>query len=123
MAIAFDAKSQLTTSSSSADGNWTHSPVGTPAGVVVMIAQGETQVDQVVGVTYGDVAMTRVDYASEAGGGDPTNAYTYFLNASIPTGDQTVAVDINSTRNYAATCVTVTADSGTRPATCGRECL
>lgn len=112
MAIAFDAKSQLTTTNSSADGNWTHTPSGTPAGVIVMIAQGEGTTDQVVGVTYGGTAMTRQRRESQAGGGDPTNAYLYFLGTSVPSGAQTVSVDINSTLNYAATCVTVTADSG-----------
>lgn len=112
MSIAFDAKSQLTTSNSSADGSWTHTPVGTPAGVIVMITQGENVGDQVVGVTYGGTAMTRVNTASEAGGGDPTRSYLYFLGASVPSGAQTVAVDINNTYNYAATAVTVTATSG-----------
>lgn len=113
MSIAFDAKSQLTaTVNAGTDGSWTHTPVGTPAGVIVMITQGENQADQVVGVTYGGVAMTRVNYQGQAGGGDPTATYLYFLGSSVPSGAQTVAIDINNTYNYAATCVTVTASSG-----------
>jgi hypothetical protein len=112
MAIAFDAKSQLTATNSSADGSWTHTPVGTPAGVIVLITQGETQQDQVVSVTYDGVALTRINHQSQAGGGDPTEAYLYFLGTGLTAGAKTVVVDINSTRNYAATCVTVTATSG-----------
>lgn len=112
MSIAFDAKSQLTTTNSSADGSWTHTPSGTPAGVVVMIAQGEGTTDQVVSVKYGGVDMSRINFQSQAGGGDPTAAYLYFLGTGVPSGAQTVAIDINSTMNYAATAVTVTATSG-----------
>lgn len=113
MAIAFDAKSQATTTFiNGIDGNWNHTPVGTPAGVIVMIAQGEGTEDQVVGVTYGGAAMTRLDFHSEAGGGDPTASYVYFLGTGVLSGVQNVAVDINNTRNWAGTCVTVTATSG-----------
>lgn len=112
MAIAFDAASRLTTTSSTVDGSWTHTPVGTPAGVVVLITQIGTT-NEVVGVTYGGVAMTRVgSFQSQAGGGDPTGCYLYELLSGVPSGAQTVAVDINSTQAYTATAVTMTAGTG-----------
>lgn len=111
MAIAFDAASRNSTTSQTVDASFTHTPVGTPAAVVVLISQIGTT-DQVVGVTYGGVALSRVNRQSQAGGGDPTQTYVYALFAGIPTGAQTVIVDINSTQAYAAVCATATATSG-----------
>ena len=110
MAIAFDAKSQLTATSSTVDGSWTHTPVGTPAGVVVMVAQGGSTTDQVVSVTYGGVAMTRIGTQS-SDNGEPERSYLYFLGTP-GSGAKTVAVDISGSTAYSATAVTVTADSG-----------
>ena len=69
-----------------------HPATGTVRAVVVLIAHGTVSTDIVVGVTYGGVAMTRiqtnVDTATEAG-----RSYAYFLGKGIPQGTQTVSVD------------------------------
>lgn len=110
MAIAFDAKSQLSGTFTTGFGSWTHTPVGTPAGVIVLITQGVADTDDVTSVTYGGIAMTRIAFDHQDGGGDPTAAYLYFLGEGVPSGAQTVAVQGN--HRFATACVTVTADSG-----------
>src|SRR5690349_6557173 len=78
---------------------WSHNTGTTsPEGVVVMICHGTESTDLVVSVTYGGVTMqriqTNVDTATEAG-----RSYIYFLNGTpnaVPTGTQTVSVDLTS---------------------------
>lgn len=97
-----------------ADTSWTHTPAGTPKGVVVVIAQGNSsQADQVAGVTYGGVAMSRIQFTGDGGGSEAGASYLYFLGSGIPTGSQTVAIDLTSpSQNFAAWCYTVTTDGG-----------
>lgn len=108
MAIAFDASSE---SNGVGDFSWTHTPSGTPKGVVVLLS-GDSFEDDVVGVTYGGVAMSRVNYAF-VNSGEDTSSWAYFLGSNIPTGAQTVAIDIvASPSNWIwATAITVTAAS------------
>lgn len=75
---------------------WSHNTGTTsPEGVVVMIAHGTESTDLVVSVTYGGVAMARkqsnVDTTTE-----PGRSYIYFLGSGVPTGTQTVSVDLTS---------------------------
>lgn len=75
---------------------WSHSNGTTsPKGVVVMIAHGVSATDHVVSVTYGGVALTRIqrntDAATELGASE-----IWFRGDSIPTGTQTVSVDLSS---------------------------
>lgn len=112
MAITYDAASRNTaadnTTPSTGDFNWTHSPSGTPKGVVVVVVQ-EGSGDSIAGVTYGGISMLRVRSdvrtTTEAG-----RVYIYFLGQDIPTGDQTVAVDTTSVLDRTGYCGTVTAD-------------
>ena len=96
MALAFDAytkSAQFLEDLYPSPYTFTHTPVGTPRGVIVMVVCFPTDggVDLVSGVTYGGVAMTRIqaawDTATEEG-----CAYLYFLGSGIPTGAQTVAI-------------------------------
>lgn len=116
MAVAFDAVSEshtgTTGSTSEASYSWTHTPAGTPKGVVVFTFTSTSSVDAHNAVTYGGVAMTAVpggfaqDTATEVG-----STKAWFLGASIPTGAQTVAVTRN---NNAVVCyaIAVTATAG-----------
>ena len=112
--IAFDAVSN--SGSSVADPiEWTHTPVGTPRGVFVGIAvnSGSGQ-DTIVSVTYGGTAMTRVGRAVHSTG-ETGQAYMYFLGSNIPTGAQTVSIDVNNTTlSKWGMCVTVTAGADTQ---------
>lgn len=116
MALAFDATSEST--SNTADFNWTHTPVGTPKGVVVFVFE-EGINDTINGVTYGGVAMTQVNSAQDSAG-EPGRCFAYFLGSSIPTGAKTVAVDqTGSTDSKYGAAVTVTAATNTQLAGTG----
>ena len=114
MAIAFDATSGA---NGAGDLSWTHTPVGTPRGVVVFVNQAAgSTVDQVIGVTYGGVAMTEVALSpfTHTAGDEDAVMHAFFLGASIPTGAQTVAVDVDATgTGKRAQAVTVTAADDT----------
>lgn len=106
MAITHDAAAIPANALYTATFSWTHTPVGTPRGAAVVVVQ-EGSTDQVSGVTYGGVAMTRVRSdvrtATEAG-----RTYLYFLGASVPTGARTVQVTLTGTADTNAVSYTVT---------------
>lgn len=115
--IAFDAASEGTGTTSL---TWTHTPVGTPKGVVVYCAANTSATDVFSGATYGGTAMTQVNSASEATEAGFIEAY--FLGASIPTGAQTVVCTISSgsTDKHGAA-VSVTVSSGANTQTAGAD--
>lgn len=121
MAVAFDAatkSAQFLEDVYPSPYTFTHTPSGTPKGVVVMVVCWPTDggYDLVSGVTYGGVAMTRVqaawDTAVEEG-----CAYIYFLGSGISSGAQTVAIqEVDNGIVYpkkVAVAVTVTASGDT----------
>lgn len=99
MALAFDAVSNgaVGQARSTTDKTWTHTPVGTPRAILVYIIQDVGTGDEVVGVTYGGVAMTRVRYLAGLAGTEDGAVYAYFLGTNVPTGAQTVSVDVDAT--------------------------
>lgn len=115
MAVAFDVRTRSTGGSNSFDNGpitFSHTPVGTPRGVVVLIGM-EAGVDQITSVTYGGVTMARlrndVRTTAEAG-----QVYSYFLGSGIPTGVQNVTVNATAASNdWAAVCWTFTAAANT----------
>lgn len=113
MTLAHDA----VTSSGSGTGNlsWTHTPVGTPRGVVVVITQYGTNADQVSGVTYGGVTMTEVWLSpfGHTSTNDNCQLHAFHLGANIPTGNQTVAVTVSGANTKVAACYTVTGAADT----------
>lgn len=112
MSIQFDQESSLALGTG--DRNWTHTPVGTPKGVIVIVVDGVTT-DQVVGVTYGGAALTELATYSPniQTGGEGGAVHVFWKGSSIATGAQTVAIDRNDATNYGAVCYTVTAESDT----------
>lgn len=125
MAVAYDAASEshtgTTASSSEASFSWTHTPVGTPAGVLVYVMSLGNPTDQSTGVTYGGVSLA-TDAAWEAN--DTLNeggtCRAYYLGASVPTGAQTVVVSRANTIDHVyAVAITVTAASDTEVYTAG----
>lgn len=114
MAVAHDASSEshtgTTGSTSEASFSWTHTPVGTPKGVVVFtMCTGGTEL--VSAVTYGGVSMSAVsggsavDTSTEQG-----TTKAWFLGASIPTGPQSVVVTrTNNASTVYGVAATVTA--------------
>lgn len=99
MAVAFDAATTSFRAASAGD-PWAfnHTPSGTPRGVVLCYAQQLAETDFVSSVTYGGVAMTPV-VAAENGAGDEGRAAIFFLGASVPTGTQSVSIDLTSNIN------------------------
>lgn len=93
---------------------YTHTPTGTPRGVVVMLVQSNGA-DRISGVTYGGTSMTEVTGSPNPNvGGEVSNTYMYFLGSSVPTGAQTVSVTNDSTgTTWSVVSITVTADDDT----------
>jgi hypothetical protein len=110
VAIVFDAASEFERTATTDPQTWTHTPTGTPRAVVVAIVHGTSTTDHVSTVTYGGVSMGEsvraTDAATELGA-----AELWFLGSGIPTGAQTVSVDLASatTDDIHFVCMTWTA--------------
>ncbi len=115
-AVAFDASSSIADlTGTNVNGSWTHTPTGTPRGVVVFI-YSEEPTDFVTGVTYGGTSMTETSGSPNLKATTETmSVYAYFLGASVPTGAQTVQISVNGdgVANYFATAFTITAAADT----------
>jgi hypothetical protein len=98
--IALD-KSTLSTLLSSI--SFTHTPVGTPRGVIVLYSC-ESSTDTATAVTYGGNSLTQVGSTITGTG----NVSIWFLGSSIPTGAQTVAVTNSKGADKRTVCVTLT---------------
>lgn len=113
MTIAFDT----TTNVAAGTGNlsWTHTPVGTPRGILVLIVQDITAADQITSVTYGGVALSAVAGSPllHTNGSEDGAIYGYFLGSSIPTGNQTVDITVSAGAAKRAVCYSVTAAANT----------
>jgi hypothetical protein len=111
MAVAFDAFSNGT--AGTGDISWTHTPVGTPRGVIVIVL-GVSGTDGVSGVTYGGSAMTEVTGSPNLKAStELAGVYVYFLGTSIPTGAQTVAMTSANVHLKSISAITLTADADT----------
>lgn len=108
MAVAFDAITNSTLTS------FTHTPVGTPRGVLVLFSDDTTISDRVSNVTYGGVACSEVALSpiTHNGAADDHVLHGYFLGSSIPTGAQTVAYTASAGTQRIG-CITLTADADT----------
>lgn len=88
--------------------SWTHTPSGTPVGVLLFLVQSGTTNDRVTSVTYGGVPMSRVRYVADAS--SPTElgaSYVYVLGSGVPSGAQSVSVT-NTGGEFATWTVTFT---------------
>lgn len=86
----YDAQSNT---SGTGDLSWTHTPVGTPTGVAVIVMQLGSSSHQIASVTYGGVAMTQAFTFTGSLGATPVWKAVYFLGRDIPAGPQTIAID------------------------------
>ena len=95
LAVNFDTSAEVQRTATTDPQTWTHTPGTNPNGIVVAVVHGTTSTDHVSTMTYGGVSMTRavtaVDTSTETGRAD-----LWFLGSSIPTGPQTVSVDLAS---------------------------
>lgn len=112
MAIAFDAASNVAAGTGNL--SWTHTPVGTPRGVLVYVVQNTGASSQVSSVTYGGVSLSQVSGSPNVHGtGEPGVVSAWFLGSGVPTGARTVAVTVSGTASKRAVCFTVTAADDT----------
>lgn len=106
MAVARDVLTQNTAGATS----FTHTPVGTPRGVTVLIVS-TSATDTVTAVTYGGVAMTELPGSPVIStSGEGGVCYAYGLGASVPTGAQTVAITGTGTLRVIVQSVTAGGD-------------
>jgi len=122
MSVAHDAVSRSHASGSfsvnQTSFNWTHTPTGTPRGVLILIFGGVSFANPVTSVTYGgvDVPNISASYAADTAT-EPGFVTAYFLGAGIPTGAQTVVVNrTSSSTTVWAVCSTQTAGADTETA-------
>lgn len=115
--IAHDAITASTEQPTSIPFDFTHTPVNTPRGVIVMCTVYEYGASgrMVQGVSYGGVPMTRINHAE-----DVTTEFCmseiWFLGSGIPTGAQTVHVvpggaSLGTTIVAVAATITATTDT------------
>ena len=73
---------------------WTHVQSGpAPNAIIVSAVHGTSSTDHVVSVTYGGIPMVRQVRQTDTAG-EPGAAELWFLGAGIPSGNQTVSVDL-----------------------------
>ena len=112
-AVAYDAFSSVTATTTSTSFGWTHTPAGTPRAVLVLIHQNAATTDQVTSVTYGGTAMTEIGTFNCDSSGETGCMYGYFLGSSIPTGARQVLVTVSSNASKSAGVVTLTGAADT----------
>lgn len=115
MAVAFDAFGSGSDAGGSANLTWTHTPVGTPRGVLVWIIQtGFTPSGtNAVSCSYGATDMGSPVAEIVKTTGEVCAVTFYFLGSSIPTGAQTVTFDPVASAIKLGGSVTLTADADT----------
>ena len=109
MAIAFDASGN---SSLSANPSWTHTPVGAPKGVLVVLVQDDGSDESgALAVTYGGESLSLLGMVDGSAASEPGRVYFYLLASTSLTGARTVAVT-GGTVNKLASSYTVTTGGG-----------
>lgn len=117
MAVAYDAATRWPTTQNTADATtgtrtFTHTPVGTPAGIVVIIVSTEIAASQ-TGVSYGGTAMTLDWEATNSNEGGRCEVWVMdSRHGAIPTGAQTVQISGATTAAKFAVCFSVTSATG-----------
>ena len=91
---AFDAYSESAANTDPAD--YTHTPVGTPRGVVILEIQTNTA-NEVSGVAYGALGLTEVSGSPVTEATEGIQVRGWFAGSGIPTGAQTVSFTITGT--------------------------
>ncbi len=110
MAVAFDATSGSgVLGDANLSWSWTHTPTGTPQGVVAFTFK-DVSASNITGVTYGGVAMTLIGSAIDSAG-EPGTCEVWFLGTGLPTGAQSIVatVSVGNANSHAGIAATVTA--------------
>lgn len=107
MGVQFDAATAKDFSASTG-GTWTHSSVGVPAGMAVLIVGNASTVDNITGVSYGGGTLARVSSIPGGSGSEPGRSYFYF-RGTVVASSGTVNVTANS---HTFTCWSVSMVAG-----------
>ena len=109
MTLTFDSASAVQVNNVA--GAWTFSftPIGTPAGILVLSINRTSPSDTHTSATYGGVAMTEVTGSPHLGG--TSASFGYFLSAPLA-GTQNCVLNVTTTVDRRAVLIAVTADSG-----------
>lgn len=92
---------------------FTHTPNGTPDGVLVAVAQAVTAAPHAQSVSYGGQALSQV-VAASCTSGEQGHVSLWFLGTGVPSGAQTVSVDLDSATadDIEVCCVTLVSNDG-----------
>lgn len=93
--VAFGAATESVRTLTTDPYTFNHTPAGTPRAIVLAAVHGTSSTDHISSVTYGGVSMTRIVRATDTAT-EPGAAELWFLGSGIPTGTQTVSVDLTS---------------------------
>lgn len=106
----YDAYSQA---NGTGDLSWTHTPVGQPTGVCLILWEFNTVASTVNDgdVTYGGVVMSRQSFIGSTAGAVNLVKHVWWLNRDIPAGPQTVLVNADDVLTRQASVMTVTGGS------------
>lgn len=110
----FDALTRNNRTGNSDPTTFTHTPVGTPKGVILVAMNVNSDTDHYVAATYGGVAATPILSLPRAGASNG-HLKVLYLGSGIPTGAQTVSFDWDSatTDDIELMCITLTAAGDT----------
>lgn len=110
----FDAVSRLLRTGTTDPATWTHTPVGTPKGVFIVCMNYQSDTNHVSSMTYGGVSATQAMVLPRASSANGCMT-VYYLGSGIPTGAQTVSVDLSSATgdDMELMCVTITGSTNT----------
>src|SRR5688572_6252274 len=96
MAIAVDATRTESVRTATTDPyTFNYTPTSTPRGIVVCAIHSDSDTDHIVSITYGGFQLWRAVTAFDATT-EPGRADIWWRGDSIPTGTQTVSVDLSS---------------------------
>lgn len=94
MAIAVDAtRTESVRTDTSDPYNFNYTPTSTPRGIVVTAIHADSSTDHIVSMTYGGREMRRAITAIDATT-EPGRADIWWIGENVPTGTQTVSVDL-----------------------------
>lgn len=124
MAIAYDTFSASTRTATTDPYTFTHTPVGVPRGALLFACNiTSSAAPYTSAVTYGGVTMTSLGITAQDTAGEPGSVTGWFLGSGLPTGGQTVSIDLTSatTDDIQFYCATFTAAADTYVVVTGNQ--
>lgn len=110
---AFDAFSDGTFVTSNPH-DFTHTPVGSPRGIIIFVIDYGDNLDRVSGVTYGGIAVPEIDVSPLIPASANSTIHCFFLGSGIPTGAKTVSVSKTGAFGMQPVCISLTANRDTQ---------